>query len=234
MNDHTKTYRASNGSWTATCHSGFAAMLFDANLAPQVSQVEWEVMAAMPGWCRREKAEAMVRLITLGHVRTVVEVGVYGGRSLQAMALGLAAAPVSADLIDPMLVGIDPWNPAYIGEIADQLLRDVTAHMRARWPRVMLLRAPSESIVQFGRAVDLVHIDGDHTPPAPLVDVQAWYPRVRHLGYMVMDDANYGGVVEATTWLEQQGAELLCDVTYADVDGIASVEGGWRLYQITR
>jgi len=229
-----REFRSSDDAWIATCHTDFAFTLFDPT-SRYVTDAQWDTMEAMPGWCRREKAEALVRLILFGHVRTAVEIGVYGGRSLHALALGLGGVDDNPDLAEPLLLGLDPWDAEFLGDPMQTTLEGVAAHMRQHWPRTMLLRASGAAIVQLGRAVDLLHVDGEHAAPAPLRDVQAWLPRLRPCdGYIVMDDAHYPGVREATAWLVQQGAVLLCSVTYADRDPQTNDIGGWQLYHVVR
>lgn len=219
--------RSDANGWSAICASGFATKLLAPDMHRFVSDAAWAELEALPGWCRCEKAEALVRLVRWSAIASVVEIGVWGGRSFEALARGLAGREHVS------LVGIDPYDPSFCGPDAETVLAALAARLRTEWPGAMLLRCASTAIVQLGRPVDLVHVDGNHTHPAPLDDVQAWYPRVRRYGYVVMDDAHYPGVRPANEWLEAHGAELLVDVKYDDIDPAANAYGGWRLYQKT-
>lgn len=209
-------------------NKAFGDKLLAAEHGRYVSDEEWATIEALPGWCRREKAEALVRLIRWCAIRSCVEIGVYGGRSLHAMALGLERG------MGVRLAGIDPWNPDFVHETGLRAMETCREHFARRWPGTLLLRCRSTDVLQWPEPVDLLHIDGSHVSPAPLDDLQAWYPRVKHRGYIVMDDALYAGVLEAERWLEAQGAWVLCEVIYEDCDPLTGERGGWRLYQVWR
>ncbi len=66
-----------------------------------------QTLAQMEGWCSLDKAMKVSNLITTESLRRCVEIGVFGGRSVVAMALAQQRAN-----IDGYVVGIDPWRNA--------------------------------------------------------------------------------------------------------------------------
>jgi hypothetical protein len=62
------------------------------------------IMPHMEGWCSREKADALVKRVQADKPDFIVEIGVFAGRSLLAMAL---AAHVNGN---GKVLGIDPWS----------------------------------------------------------------------------------------------------------------------------
>jgi len=137
-----------------------------------------------------EEAGALASLAA--DARVVVEIGVYEGSS--ALVLVRAMAPGSRlHLIDPF-VDESGWAlPAGWGA-TERATRRVVARAAA------LREAPQiewhvERSQDVGRSwdrgpVDLVFIDGDHSPGAVREDWDVWHPHVKSGGHVAFHDAN--------------------------------------------
>jgi predicted O-methyltransferase YrrM len=138
-------------------------------------------------------AEAeLLRSLATG-ARCVVEIGVYEGSS--AFVLCDALAPdAQLHLIDPF-TDESGWamRPGWHGNsIATRLA--VGRRARGGGPKVCWHIARSQDVGRDwrGPAVDLVFVDGDHSPQGCREDWDVWHPRVRPGGAVAFHDARLG------------------------------------------
>ena len=120
----------------------------------------------------------------------VVEIGVYEGSS--ALVFCRALAPqAELHLIDPFSDeagwALRPGSRATAG--ATRLA--VRRHCRHGGPKIRWHIARSQEVGQVwaGDPVDLVFIDGDHSPEACRQDWEVWHPHVRPGGVVAFHDA---------------------------------------------
>jgi predicted O-methyltransferase YrrM len=123
--------------------------------------------------------------------RTVVEIGVYEGSSALVLCRSM---PADADLhlIDPF-VDESGWAlPDGWGASAKATRRVVA---RAGGPRVHWHVARSQDVGrEWSDAVDVVFIDGDHSPEGVREDWEVWHPHVREGGFVAFHDAREPGL----------------------------------------
>ncbi len=145
-----------------------------------------------------------------------VEAGVYGGRSLLAVALALR------DCDGGYALGIDPYSldAATEGETDPEHLRwwrdgsglpeamqaceeAIVRHGLSRW--CGLLRSPFEAAINVVNCnLSLVHVDGNHTAAVAMRDVRAAVSGLAHRGVLVLDDTDgdrWPGVQPARKWV---------------------------------
>jgi predicted O-methyltransferase YrrM len=138
------------------------------------------------------QAEADVLRRHAAGARCVVEIGVYEGSS----------AVVFCDALDPdaELHLIDPYTdesgwamrPGWHGTpFATRLAvrRYARSGPRIRWH---VARSQDVGRAWTGEPVDLVFIDGDHSPSGCGEDWQVWHPHVRPGGAVAFHDARHG------------------------------------------
>jgi predicted O-methyltransferase YrrM len=146
---------------------------------------------------------------------TIVEIGVYGGRSLSAL---LSVAREKAAVVwaaDPFT-----WN----GELAERKLKETLSHFTdvdLRFHRTtsegMRALFPNDGVV------DLLHIDGDHQDADK--DCELWLPVLRSGGLVVFHDVDadpratfdvytpmqkYTGAWETVWWATDEGGHQMC------------------------
>src|SRR5690349_19387564 len=73
-------------------------------LPEEVSRYINDVMPKMHGWCSVAKAEHLARSVISAKPMVCIEIGVYSGRSLFAIATALKA------IGHGHIIGIDPWE----------------------------------------------------------------------------------------------------------------------------
>jgi len=172
-------------------------------LSPELQSKIEAVIAALHGWCSVEKALQMATLILDTRPEVIVEIGVFGGRSLIPQAL----AAVEADR--GIVYGIDPWKKeaalAGSNDIAnDEWWSKVDLEaihqscMEAIWSRALdkracVIRATSETAANlFGnQTIDVLYLDGNHSEECSVQDVQLWLPKVKPLGFIWFDDTDW-------------------------------------------
>lgn len=196
----------------------------------------------LAGWCDPEKARQMAGLILSVDPRVVVEIGVYGGKSLVPQALALRHLR-NHGKGPGVIYGIDPWTVAAADEFwAGETQQDRKDHREwwlersqlsvemanvhrhvARWElwdHVRLIAAGSEAVATWfdDRPIDVLHIDGNHHAEAATRDVRNYLPRVRPGGYVWMDDVGWETVRPAVAMMDR-----LCRIVLDC--------GNWRLYR---
>jgi hypothetical protein len=182
-----------------------------------VSKIE-TVISQAHGWCTLEKAMAMAGLILGVKPAVVVELGVFGGKSLIPQALALQS------LGSGVIYGIDPWENAacvegendkandewWQGVPLQQVFESCQELMRRfELSNCHLLRQRSERVATtFGDEIAVLHVDGNHSELASCRDVELWLPKVRPGGFVWADDANWPTTQKALGMIAEKCAKV--------------------------
>lgn len=159
------------------------------------------IVESLGGWCSTSKAVWLWNHIRRMKPKTVVEIGVWAGRSLVPMAMAVKRNGVGR------VFGIDPWDAttSLIGvknerdrewwreQDADQQFRNCAESLRSRSLGAELIRNSSTfaaGIWDHG-SIDLLHLDGNHAAEPAMADIVAWEPHVARGGTIVFDDASW-------------------------------------------
>jgi len=168
-----------------------------------------QAMQELEGWCTGFKASVLMDLIFMTQAKTIVEIGVWGGKSLVPMAFALKY------LGEGKAFGIDPWSHVESAEgmsgankewwssvdheaIYQGLVQKIRKFRLGNY--INLVRRTSEDAEPIGN-IDLLHIDGNHSEKTSLYDVCKWVPLVRKGGVIVFDDMTWGTTTLAVEWL---------------------------------
>lgn len=179
-------------------------------------------MKQAEGWCSEEKASILVDLIIKTRPEIVVEIGVWGGKSLIPMAYALKANEKGK------IYGIDPWdnfasiegvtNPDNIAFWSYVDHKAVLNHLNNQiqafefQDQIELIEKKSEDAEPI-QNIDILHVDGNHSSDASFFDVQKWVPLVKSGGWIIFDDMTWfeNGVyttAKAVEWLEEHCIKL--------------------------
>lgn len=158
------------------------------------------LMKQVEGWCSEEKASVLVDLILRTKPDIIVEIGVWGGKSLLPMSYALQANRQG------VIYGIDPWsNAASVEAVENEINRafwsyvDHEAIMRALIQKMVqfdlgdhiaLIRSTSEDAPLI-EDIDILHIDGNHSDKTSFIDVTKWVPLVKSGGWIIFDDMTW-------------------------------------------
>lgn len=168
-------------------------------------------MDQLEGWCTRNKAAILTDLVFLLRPQTVVEIGVWGGKSLIPMAYALSVTKSG------IIYGIDPWDnlASIVGMeganydwwdkvdhkmILNGLLDKISKFQLS--PQIQLIKDTSENVLPIPN-IDMLHIDGNHSEIASMHDVTKWVPLVRKGGVIIFDDVDWPTNAKAVKWLDE-------------------------------
>lgn len=188
---------------------------------------------ASEGWLTPERGIEMAELILEVKPKVVVEIGVFGARSLVAQALALKQNGFGK------IYGIDPWKlePAIEGENdanKQWWTKNVNLHeihkgaMNLIWSHeldeyAVIIRAPShfcsllfsgDDMIAVRKDIDVLNIDGNHSEIASCRDVELYLPCVKSGGYVWVDDCDWDSTKKAQGLIEAQ-----CDTVRVSPDG---------------
>ncbi|HNA62471.1 MAG TPA: class I SAM-dependent methyltransferase [Rhabdochlamydiaceae bacterium] len=168
--------------------------------APWVKGQAFTWMIELDGWCSQEKAGVLIDLVLKVRPSVVVEVGVFGGKSLIPMAYALKVNEKGK------IYGIDPWDTE---SSVEELINDENKHYWSIVDHDGILRKLLEKIDQFELSqqtvlikatseeaplipnIDILHIDGNHSEKTSTFDVTKWVPSVRKGGFIIFDDIKW-------------------------------------------
>ena len=173
------------------------------------------------GWCQPDKAMHLYNAVRERKAMRAIEVGVFAGKSL--MALGLAMQTLGRGEV----IGIDPWtreasvinnegeNAKWWASVNYESIYEEAQH----WVRhfqlgdlVTLFRETSQNAhyALYGdeseTAIDVLHIDGNHSQWDSCRDVILWTPHVVSGGLIYLDDEDW-----ETTTAAQELLSLRCE-----------------------
>jgi predicted O-methyltransferase YrrM len=193
-------------------------------MTPQLETAIRDWVKSSEGWMEPERAVEMAQLVLDIQPEIVVEIGVFGGRSLISQALALKANGHGK------IYGIDAWKT----EVAIEGENDSNAkwwkenidinqiHLYAFngiWryhlqEQAILLRAPSQYCADMFPVIDIIFIDGCHSEVASCRDVELFVPKVRRAGHIWFDDCDWPTTQKAQRLLEEK-----CDTVKTSADG---------------
>ncbi len=169
------------------------------------------------GWCSLFKGEFLVDLVLKYEPKVIVEIGVWGGRSLIPMAYAMKS------IGDGIAYGIDPWDSyesvMWSIEEANQnywqkadhigVLQDLLGKINQfqLGDQIQLIRTTSEKAPLI-YDIDLLHIDGNHAEQTSFLDVTKWVPLVKSGGWIILDDIHW---YEKGMYTEAKAVEWLND-----------------------
>lgn len=173
-------------------------------------------MDQLEGWCSKNKAAILMDLVFMLEPSTVVEIGVFGGKSLIPMAAALKVAGKGK------IYGIDPWD----SKASAEGMEGVNYEWWSKLDHGNILRYLQTKIVDFALEkqielivatseqappipnIDFLHIDGNHSEKAANLDVIKWVPLVRRGGLIIFDDVTWGTNRSAVEWLDKNCTRL--------------------------
>ncbi len=185
-------------------------------LLQRVKGDAFNYMDQLEGWCSKSKASILIDLVFMVNAKTVVEIGVFGGKSLIPMAHALR------NFGGGIAYGIDPWDNLESAEGMD----GVNYEWWKSIDHKQILEDLETKIIDFGLSfhvslikttsllapsipnIDILHIDGNHSEKASTIDVHKWVPQVRSGGIIIFDDVTWGTNANAVKWLDENCIRL--------------------------
>lgn len=157
-------------------------------------------MNQLTGWCSEKKATILMDLVLRAKPSVIVEIGVYGGKSLVPMACALKTNRKG------VIYGIDPWdnlaslegveNESNIGYWSTVPLEEIMQSLISKikqfdlTDQIRLIRDTSLNVDPIPH-IDILHIDGNHSDVTSYIDVTKWVPLVKSGGWIIFDDMTW-------------------------------------------
>lgn len=181
----------------------------------QDAKVDFEqILSRMEGWCKPHKAQRLYELVMETDSQLSVELGVFGGKSLIALALGHKHKGSG------VVLGFDPWNNKACLEDEgndpknnewwasldmEKIYQSCLFHMKINdvegFCETIRLRNQGIANAFADETFDIIHQDGNHNFTAITGELKAWIPKLKMGGLWIADD---------TSWIEtQEGYALL-------------------------
>ena len=180
-------------------------------------------IVTLEGWCEVSKAEFLADVVWQTNAQTVVELGVFGGRSLVSMAMACQAKGSGT------VWGIDPWSNAAATEGTNHEANDawwrncdlegvyrrfMEAVLRfnltreCRWLRMKSQQAK----FMFGfESIDVLHQDSNHSEEVSCQEFTDWLALVKKGGIWVIDDTDWATNKKAYESIKAISSETLYD-----------------------
>jgi len=190
------------------------------------------VIPPMEGWCTVEKGKRMARLVVEAKARLCVELGVFGGRSMVAMAFGAEKLDgrCRVDGIDPFtreacLEGSnDRKNDEWWGSVdLEDILRKAQAaigdNKLGAYAYIRRLRSQDAVGLYADGSIDILHQDSNHSHEVSTAEVMAWTPKMSAHSFWIQDDTDWASTKQAQEMVVEKGFVLLEDHTK------------WRIYR---
>lgn len=164
-----------------------------------------QTLPRMDGWCDPAKANHVFDMVVEKDPTTIVEIGVFAGRSLIAFALGLDKVGRDGTVV----YGVDPWtaSDAVCNNEKEEAITEWWFHVDyprmqrqcqqtvnelGMTDRVRLVQKTSiEAYADIPGEIDMLHIDGNHSQWDSSRDVTVWVDRVKTGGIIYLDDADW-------------------------------------------
>lgn len=189
--------------------------------------IDYSILTNLEGWCSIEKAEKLYKLIKKIQPSTVVEIGVFAGKSLiiQACALkennhGIIHGIDSwsnEDCIHGMTdkIHMNWWNNIDYQQIYDQCISAIHLYEVEKFIKIHKLSS-QKFINSVDFEIDILHIDGNHEEYSSCHDVNFYIPKIKSGGYLWFDDAAWPQTQKAVSIIENHFKLELIDRAQSD------------------
>lgn len=181
---------------------------------PLPKEISDYITHGMPpdGWCTQEKAISLAQAVLTAKPGMSVELGVYTGRSLFAIALALRHLGAGH------VIAVDPWQPSasiegwtdenrdWWGKLDHNKIYDQFMHFKRKlgldkWISTIACTSDDAFRLLTGfrsaSRIDLLHIDGNHNEAQALRDVEGFVPMVPEGGLVYFDDLDWKSTLPA-------------------------------------
>lgn len=198
-------------------------------IPPHLSQAIHTYLPQLEGWLTPERGVEMAEVILDIKPQVVVELGVFGGRSMLAQAMALRESNHGG-----VIYGVDPWKVEAALEGENEANRtwwskDIDLElihrgaMNAIWQHnldewAVVIRASSQHAYRLFPQIDVWFQDANHSEVASTRDVRLYLPRVKAGGIVTIDDTDWPTTKRAVELIEES-CELVKD------------GGSYRVYQ---
>jgi predicted O-methyltransferase YrrM len=187
----------------------------------------WHHVQKMDGWMEETRCSVLIDLVLTHRPKKIVEIGIFGGRSLAAM--GFACHHIGEGVV----WGIDPWSKeaACEGESEENIkwwteldiegiyrtfvqnILNLKLSHQCRWIR---MTAEEAAPLFPENSINLLSLDGNHSELASCREARMWVPKIAPQGVIVMDDVHWPSQQKAIQLIRELGMRTIQHVTAPD------------------
>ncbi len=177
--------------------------------------IDFSLIKNIEGWCSEEKSNKMYDLIINTKPKTIVEIGVFGGKSLLPQAFALKENGMGIihgvdswqkeDCVRGMKSELDInwWSSIDYDKIYDGCVNGIKENNLQEYVKLHRMSSEEYSFM-IDYSIDILHIDGNHEEESSCRDVQLYFPKVVSGGYIWLDDINWKQMQRAVTMIEKE------------------------------
>lgn len=191
-----------------------------------------EILPTLDGWCSQDKALILIDLILQNKPETIVEIGVYGGKSLIPMACALKENEKGK------VYGIDAWSPMiatqgmlnkanktfWSGVNYNELKQNLDEKIQELQLEnyVQLIRRSSSQAPPIEN-IDILHLDGNLSAIPSFQDVKKWVPLVKEGGWIIFTGIHWAenGIFTTTQAVDWLNATCIKQAEFSEQCGWA-------------
>lgn len=186
-----------------------------------------EIVESLDGWCSYDKASTLHNLVLEEKPNLIVELGVYGGRSLVPMALAQIENKKGT------IIGIDPWlaEASLEGAHSTQSIggwggvkntdysyiyeRCVNKIIEYNLNNCELIRMKSQEAISLfvDNSIDVLHQDGNHSEDLATIEVELYMQKLKSGGYWISDDIHFDTIKKSLLLIKEH-----CDLVYENLE----------------
>jgi len=188
-------------------------------------------LPGMHGWCDPDKGKRLAELIVKHNCHNILELGIFGGRSLLSMA------KVCEQRGSGLVTGIDPWSASAslegtndpqnnewwqkleYEEIYRSFVGLVLAHHLTKYCRWFRCKSAEAAAFYKPESIDLIHQDSNHSEEVSCAEIELFHPLLKPKAIFVMDDVRWETTSKARELLNIKGYVRLED------------HGDWQVFQ---
>ena len=196
----------------------------------------------LEGWCGYSKALHLAQIVLDRRPDKIIEIGVFGGKSIAAMAMACQ------HIYNGQCYGIDPWSKAAAleGDVGDahkewwekqdldQVRKTCLSNLRQLGLEdfiTILRKHDKEAIGDFPeQSVDLIHEDSNHSLLTSVRTCKDWVPKLKIGGLFVMDDSSWDTQQDAIGLL-REGLGTRYVSTHDNTDEHGAVIGQYMVFE---
>lgn len=193
------------------------------------------ILPTTQGWCTIEKAHKLIDIVEESNPILLVELGVFGGKSLLPMAMATKQKGNNGKVI-----GIDAWAvPASLegtnDEANDKWWANINYDDMFNYTTTLMQTHGVSNIVELWRtrsvdcasrfldeSIDVLHQDSNHSEEVTTAEVELYWSKVKKGGVWIFDDTNWPTTKSAQTLLLSKG--------YTEIKRFPGEGTEWTIY----
>jgi len=193
----------------------------------------------LEGWSTPEKCLYISDLIFDNKVRLSVEIGVFAGRGLLAMAMAHRELQQNG-LVGTYATGIDAWQASAClegeghssednqwwnrQELLDKMFYSthdtIVKHHLEHWTEILRQRSDEACSLFVPKSIGVLHQDSNHSEKISCEEVARWAPLMADGGFWILDDTNDAR--------QDRAQKMLLDYGFVEVKD----EKLWKAYRL--